>query len=277
MSFDAFFFKTELGARILSGFVLIAVAILATYEGDWPFAVLWFFAGISVFREWNRMTKTSISRLQIAILHLAFFCFALSHFIPDYYHQILVVFAALVTIAGIFSVSNLRHRMYAFTGFCAALLLVVIPPVIRDHPQFGWAGIAWMFAVVWSTDIVAYFAGRSIKGPKLWPQVSPNKTWSGALFGLVGGTLAGTSVIFYAQTHGSFLFVPAWVIVALSAIASITGQMGDLAESALKRRFNVKDSGHLIPGHGGVMDRLDAFWALCVFVCFIYLTNSFLL
>jgi phosphatidate cytidylyltransferase len=137
---------------------------------------------------------------------------------------------------------------------------------VRDHPALGIVGVLWLFAVVWTTDIVAYFTGRRFGGPKLWPQVSPKKTWSGFAGGLVAGTLAGLAVPVVARRWGwnPPLGLPA--LAMLSALASVVGQLGDLGESALKRHFGVKDSGRLIPGHGGVMDRLDAFWAVALLV-----------
>src|SRR5207244_9116237 len=115
--------------------------------------------------------------------------------------------------------------------------------------------LIFLFAVVWSTDIAAYFAGRALGGPKLAPSVSPKKTWSGAIAGLAAAIAIAIGVANFGGLAGT---------LALSAIAvmlSVVAQAGDLFESALKRRFGAKDSGHLIPGHGGLMDRLDGFVA----------------
>ncbi|MCP4314511.1 MAG: phosphatidate cytidylyltransferase [Hyphomicrobiales bacterium] len=123
---------------------------------------------------------------------------------------------------------------------------------LRDSGEFGFAVVIFIFAVIWTTDIFAFFGGRRFGGPKLAPKVSPNKTWSGFLSGLAGGIIAG--MIAAAILAGTGL---GWVAL-LSAIVSVSGQMGDLFESGFKRRFGVKDSGSLIPGHGGVMDRVDS-------------------
>ncbi|MGA9009357.1 MAG: phosphatidate cytidylyltransferase, partial [Xanthobacteraceae bacterium] len=113
--------------------------------------------------------------------------------------------------------------------------------------------LLFLFAVVWATDIFAYLVGRSIGGPLLWPRLSPNKTWSGAFGGFLGGVAAGVAVAYASGgTRGA-------VAGALAFALSLVAQCGDLFESAIKRRFGVKDTGHLIPGHGGVMDRLDGF------------------
>jgi phosphatidate cytidylyltransferase len=137
---------------------------------------------------------------------------------------------------------------------------------VRFDPLLGTAGIIWIFAVVWGTDVAAYFTGRKIGGPKLWPSVSPGKTWSGFAGGLIAGTLAGTLTGIFARMFGVSLPFDLVSLTALSAFASVVGQLGDLGESALKRHFHVKDSSNLIPGHGGVMDRLDAFAAVCLLV-----------
>jgi phosphatidate cytidylyltransferase len=125
-----------------------------------------------------------------------------------------------------------------------------------------------MFAVVWSTDIIAYFTGRALGGPKLMPRVSPKKTWSGALGGLAAGTAAGVALVLFARDNGwsTLAAAPLPAVAVASALASILSQAGDLAESALKRRCGVKDSGRSIPGHGGVMDRLDGFFAVALLV-----------
>lgn len=123
---------------------------------------------------------------------------------------------------------------------------------LRELPGTGFAIVAWMLATVAATDVGAYFVGRSVGGPKLWPSISPGKTWSGA----VGGVCAAGAVALV-----TLLLVPgarAEVLFPMTILLSVVGQGGDLMESALKRNFKVKDSGGLIPGHGGVLDRVDA-------------------
>jgi phosphatidate cytidylyltransferase len=130
---------------------------------------------------------------------------------------------------------------------------VFAPIVLRQDAALGLVAIVFLFAVVWATDIAAYFAGRALGGPKLWPAVSPKKTWSGAIGGLLGGVAAGLLVV---KTAG-LAIAPMLVLVAFGL--SIVSQGGDLLESSIKRRFHAKDASQLIPGHGGLMDRLDGF------------------
>jgi phosphatidate cytidylyltransferase len=124
---------------------------------------------------------------------------------------------------------------------------------LRSDPVHGFLAIIFLFAIVWATDILAYFAGRALGGPKLMPRVSPKKTWSGALAGIIAAILVAVAI---AKLAGLAGLAP---IVVVAALLSVVSQAGDLFESALKRRFGAKDSSQLIPGHGGLMDRLDGF------------------
>jgi phosphatidate cytidylyltransferase len=131
--------------------------------------------------------------------------------------------------------------------------MLLAPVILRADAEFGFVAVILLFAVVWTTDVVAYFVGRALRGPKLWPRVSPNKTWSGALAGTVASVVAAVALA-SMTTRTSLL-----AVVIVAAFLSIVAQLGDLFESAVKRRFGAKDAGQLIPGHGGLMDRLDGF------------------
>src|SRR5262249_41794358 len=146
-----------------------------------------------------------------------------------------------------------ERRIWVAGGIPYAGALAVAPVVLRSDGADGFLAILFLFATVWTTDIVAYFVGRAVGGPKLMPQVSPKKTWSGALGGMAG---AVAMALVLAQAAA----LPSWFQIAMLAIVlSVLAQGGDLFESFLKRRFGAKDSSHLIPGHGGLMDRLDGF------------------
>ena len=142
---------------------------------------------------------------------------------------------------------------WMIAGLLYAGVLALAPAILRRDPALGLVAILFLFAVVWGTDIAAYFAGRALGGPKLWAAVSPNKTWSGALGGALGGVVTALLVV----TVAGLVIAPMLVLVAL--VLSIASQAGDLLESALKRQFGAKDASDLIPGHGGLMDRLDGF------------------
>jgi phosphatidate cytidylyltransferase len=151
------------------------------------------------------------------------------------------------------TVSYTDFLVWMIAGLLYAGVLALAPIILRRDPALGFVAILFLFAVVWGTDIAAYFAGRALGGPKLWAAVSPNKTWSGALGGALGGVVAALLVV----TVAGLVIAPMLVLVAL--VLSIASQAGDLLESALKRQFGAKDASDLIPGHGGLMDRLDGF------------------
>jgi phosphatidate cytidylyltransferase len=138
-------------------------------------------------------------------------------------------------------------------GALYAGAMLAAPLVIRADAELGFVAMIFLFAVVWATDVAAYFAGRLIGGPKLRSAISPNTTWSGAIAGAAAAVVAGLIVATVAGIGH-----PA-AIAAVSFALSVVAQFGDLFESALKRRFGAKDASHAIPGHGGLLDRLDGF------------------
>jgi phosphatidate cytidylyltransferase len=142
---------------------------------------------------------------------------------------------------------------WKFPGLLYAATVLAAPVVLRMDSEMGLAALLWLFSVVWVSDVMAYVCGRLIGGPKLWPRLSPNKTWAGFIGGTAFSVAAATGV---AEFFGAPALIP---VAIVSLIAAVVSQGGDLFESSLKRRFGVKDSGRLIPGHGGVMDRLDGF------------------
>jgi phosphatidate cytidylyltransferase len=256
---------SELGLRILSGIVLIVVALATTWIGGWAFAVLWGAAGVMMAAEWIGMTNARPRIPLTAAAAAGLVGLALvARLGPWPAAPVLVVAATLVLLALLGTTT--RDRLWAVGGLAYAAPVALVPIVVRDRPDLGLAGILWIFAVVWATDIAAFFVGRRLGGPKLWPRVSPGKTWSGFAGGLAAGTLAGLAVVLFAAHAGAPLPASLPLLVVAAALASIAAQLGDLGESALKRKCSVKDSGHLIPGHGGVMDRLDGFVAVAFLV-----------
>ena len=142
---------------------------------------------------------------------------------------------------------------WMIAGLAYAAVLALAPAILRSDAALGFVAIVFLFAIVWTTDALAYFAGRAFGGPKLMPAVSPKKTWSGAAGGTLGAVAAGLIVV---KIAGLQLTV---AVAAVALMLSVVSQVGDLVESAVKRRFNAKDASQLIPGHGGLMDRLDGF------------------
>ncbi|MFF8801714.1 MULTISPECIES: phosphatidate cytidylyltransferase [unclassified Methylobacterium] len=256
------FATREFGLRVASALVLGAAVLGALVVGGWAFALVWLVAGTVGAAEWLAMTRSEplLPLLGLTGATLLGLLAALLLGAPAWAPILILILGAI----GLLALGRGPTRRKAVWGLLGAAVIAVVPTLLRLDPGIGIVGPAWMFAVVWSTDSVAYFTGRLIGGPKLMPRVSPKKTWSGALGGLAAGILGGTATVLAARSQGwsALPDLPLFAVAALSGLASILSQGGDLVESGLKRRYGVKDSGRSIPGHGGVMDRLDGFFAV---------------
>lgn len=246
----------ELRLRVFSAALLAPLALAAELAGGLVFTALVTVVAVVALWEWTAITVAAtplwLRYAVAALLAAGLLLLGLGATRPG---AALVAFPALAS-APAMLVS--RRALWiglgvAYVGApCAALV------ILRDAQPFGWAAVLTIFGVVWATDTSAYFGGRALGGPKLWARVSPKKTWSGALTGLAGAMLAG-ALIAPLTDAGS---VKAGVLIAIPL--SVASQAGDLLESALKRRFGVKDSGRIIPGHGGVLDRMDGVFGAAV-------------
>jgi phosphatidate cytidylyltransferase len=256
---------SELAMRVASGVVMAAGAIALTVLGGPLFGLLWTAAAIVIFREWLGIVGVDPQRLMPVWLIGSIGLAAAGGFAQTVPLGSLLPWIVVLLVAATVAllVEPSRTRTWAAAGLLYAAVIAILPAGLRDHPAFGIVTILWIFAVVWGTDIGAYFVGRAVGGPKLWPAVSPKKTWSGFIGGFVIGSALGVGLVRVLAGHGLHWHTGAR-LVALTLVASVVSQGGDLLESALKRRFGVKDAGQLIPGHGGVMDRLDSFWAVCL-------------
>jgi phosphatidate cytidylyltransferase len=246
----------ELRLRIVSALVLAAVVLIVTAWGGWPFRIVWVLVGGLVAYEWLSMASRNHA---VAAAIAVVLSGLLLGFSPASQPALAGVAAGAALIGAVLTPRVEGRFALELCGVAYALALALIAPALRSVPELGLAIIIWSFAVVWFTDIAAYFTGRRFGGPKLMPSVSPGKTWSGAIGGAVGGYAVWAVTPAATQVAG-----PALVILG-SLTASVFSQMGDLFESSLKRRFGAKDSSHLIPGHGGFLDRLDGYWAVLVF------------
>jgi phosphatidate cytidylyltransferase len=250
--FGAFGFRAgELALRIGSALLLIPLALATAYVGGWLFALFWGAAAIGVLWEWMSLVAGSRRRPLLltgaAALALPLILVLLRLDLAAVIVLALGALAAMAVTAG-------RRQLWAAAGIPYAGCLVLAPAVLRSDSRFGFLAIIFLFTIVWTTDIAAYFIGRAIGGPKLVPGVSPNKRWSGAVGGLLAAILAAIAFARITETQ--------WFAMAMLAVVlSVFAQVGDIFESFLKRRFGAKDSSRLIPGHGGLMDRLDGFIA----------------
>ena len=239
--------------RVVAALVLAPTAIAIAYAGGWLWTALVTLAAIGLYVEWLMIVGAAHQRRVVAsgvvALGIAGICLAVG--------RIDVSLLALVLGLGAVALLSPKRRHWTAAGLFYAAAAETASVLVRLDQTNGFAALILILLVVWVTDIGGYFAGRGIGGPKLWPRVSPNKTWAGALGGFVASLVVSGG--FAGLGLGK-----AGPILLLGAVLSIASQLGDLLESAVKRRFGVKDSSHLIPGHGGIMDRLDGFVAAVV-------------
>jgi len=255
--------RRNLVTRVLAALVLAPVAIAIAYAGGWLWTALATLAAIGLYVEWlaivgvvqqSRVVVSGVAALAASDLSLA----------SDRIEAALVILAA-----GLAAVALLtpQRRLWTAAGFFYAAAAQAASVLVRFDQGYGFIALMLILLVVWASDIGGYFAGRGIGGPKLWPRVSPNKTWAGAIGGFAASLVvaAGFAAAGFGKTGPLLL---------LSAALSIASQLGDLFESAVKRRFGVKDSGNLIPGHGGLLDRLDGLVAALVLAAIFGLLRS---
>jgi phosphatidate cytidylyltransferase len=203
-------------------------------------------------RPWTDLHKRAVSAVALAVPTLLVIWYGGTAF------EVLI---AAATVALWLEWTSLCRNRAGPALLLAGLLWITLAAAalvsLRNDLTAGRANVMFVLLLVWATDIGAYLTGRAIGGPRLAPRISPGKTWSGAAGGLLAAIAAGAIV---AAVHGPAGKVPIAAVIA--AFLSCIGQAGDLLESRVKRRFGVKDSGHLIPGHGGALDRLDAMLAV---------------
>ena len=244
--------KSELPARIAASLAMMALALGAVWAGAMWFMLFWLIAFALVNWEWQGLVGGDGRTLRVMLGHVVLAAAAVLAMSGYAFHAII---AALVG-AALASFGSWRRPWPAGGVVYAAAPLIAVC-VLRSSEEFGARSILWLFALVWGVDIMAYFGGRLIGGPKLWSRVSPGKTWSGFIVGIACG--AAISLLLAPPGGGKS------VLFGLGLVGGAIAQGGDLFESAIKRSFGVKDSSHLIPGHGGLMDRLDGFIAAATF------------
>jgi phosphatidate cytidylyltransferase len=238
--------------RVIAALVLAPSAIAIAYADGWFWLGLVTLAAIGLYVEWLTIVGARTPRVMAAgILTLfgAAVWLGIGRIGATY-----VIVALGVIVAAVLSP---HRRGWAALGGCYAFAALIASVAVRLDQVWGFTALMFVLLIVWVTDIGGYFAGRGIGGPKLWPRVSPKKTWAGAIGGFVAS-------LFVAAGFAAFGLGKTGPLVLLGAVLSVASQLGDLFESAVKRRFGVKDSSHIIPGHGGLLDRLDGFVAAVV-------------
>jgi phosphatidate cytidylyltransferase len=245
---------SDLAARLGSGAVMLIVGLGAVYAGGHVFHA--FVAVLCGAMMWElvRMLAPHMPALALKMGGLAGVAVMLAIYLPVGYALPLLLAPALV------GFGLLAHNRSVYMTFSVLVLLAGFGMMsVRD--DFGFVWMLWLACVVVATDVAGYFAGRMLGGPKFWPRISPKKTWSGTVAGWIVAGLIGAAFAYGADVGLD--------LIGISISVSMASQIGDIGESAVKRRVNVKDSSGLIPGHGGLLDRFDGMLGASVFLLFI--------
>lgn len=251
---------SELPRRLLTALILIPFALFAVWMGSW-----WLAAGCAAFCavmmfEWCRMSATPNEALLTALAA----SFGLSLALDDN-RVALALFAAASVLAAASAQRQLEARITGGFGVIYVFGMVFGLYSLREGPWDGRLVALYFMSFVWASDAAAYFFGRMIRGPRLLPKESPNKTWSGAISAVIACAGCG-----YLASGWQNAPVLPWMLAGM--LISVTAQAGDLFESGLKRRFKVKDSGTILPGHGGLLDRVDGLGAVSICATLIFLS-----
>lgn len=241
--------SSNLRTRIASALVLAPLALVLAWIGGWPFAALLAAASVAMALELAALLPSEGRGEKVLLVGFSLVAVGMAG-------AGLPLVALIAGMAGLFlSIAFRLWRGEALWVPLFAYPYLLLPLVgmlwLRFDPLLGRAAIFWLLGVVWATDTFAYFAGRTIGGPKIAPQLSPKKTWAG----LIGGML-GAGIVGFGTSLLLGLGSPA-LLALVSAFLAVVAQAGDFLESGLKRHAGVKDSGTLIPGHGGILDRVD--------------------
>ena len=241
--------KSEILTRLVSAIVMAALALGSVLASVWTFVALVIAAGVTVSWEWGRLVRKvgfdAIAGIQSAAVASVAVAVAMSR--PG-----LALIAAIVALAGtgLLAVSSATVG-WSLLGIAYSVLSTWSMVWLRSDPTLGATALLYLLLVAWTTDTASYGGGRLVGGPKLAPSISPRKTWSGLLAGILAPALVGYAFALFLQDTS------AWRLTLVSIVIAAACQAGDLGESAVKRRFGTKDMSNLIPGHGGLLDRID--------------------
>jgi phosphatidate cytidylyltransferase len=239
---------SDFAVRLLSGLAMAAAVALLTLSGPTPFAVLVLVACLLVGWEWGRLVHRPDAGILVAVqlgTAAAACVLAASGFVGLGFLA-LPIGAILATLLSLGRNSFLAALGVFYAGFPGVAMIW-----LRSDPSLGLTAVIFLILIVVTTDTAAFLCGRLLRGPLLWPRVSPNKTWSGFLGAVAASSIVGA--LFWLAVPGASVLR----LAVAGALLAVVAQAGDFAESALKRRFGAKDAGTILPGHGGMMDRLD--------------------
>lgn len=256
----------NLRMRVVSATVLVPTVVAAIWLGGYWFLALALVCTALLAREWGKISAPKAPNAVGGVVGVFCAIAVGAAFLHQFFIAWSVVLAGAV-LAGLIARGAVERRADAAYGVVYIAPAVIAMVWVRSLPD----GLRWtllLFVVTWFADIFAYVAGSIFKGPKLWPQISPNKTWSGFIGGLVAAMIGAMLIAYFFNLK---LVWPAAALVGL--LGGLATMAGDLWESMLKRRFGVKDSGDIIPGHGGVLDRVDGLMFAAIVVAAIRLID----
>jgi len=252
--------KSDLATRSAIGAALAVVAIGVLWVGG---AVLWALltiVAVIALIEWARLVKAHRARLGIGLIVLLA---GMSYALPMLWGTDRATLALLLIAAMLMALFPKAAGTAVGVGYIGTAAISIL--FLRQQP-LGFALTLWTLAIVWATDIGAFFAGRAIGGAKLAPTISPNKTWAGLIGGMAAAAIAGALIVKLGHLPARALW--------LAPLLAVAAQIGDLAESGMKRRVGLKDSGSILPGHGGLLDRIDGMLPVAILVAALVANGS---
>jgi len=245
----------DLGLRVISTAVLVPLVIADVWAGGIWFTLFAAMIGVLMAQEWVTIVHKG-NPLQFALHAAAAMAGAMLPLAAGLVAALVAIAALTAASAGLAATDEPGGAKWRYFGVPYVSLPAIALVVLRSDATYGISAIVWVMATVWAADSLAYFSGRIIGGPKLAPRLSPKKTWAGLGGAMVGSAVAAAAVGLAVGVTGLA------VLSALAAVLAIVEQGGDLFKSAMKRHYGVKDSGRLIPGHGGIIDRVDGLVAV---------------
>lgn len=246
--------SSNLFVRVIAALILAPITIMVVFAGGWIWILLVTAVAIGLFYEWDGIVNRQRDPRIIAVGVIALELIGLAL----WFQWTGIAFTTAIIAPSLIAFLSTERQAWNVGGFIYAAAALMASVLVRLDPADGFYALVYPLLIVWVTDIGGYFAGRMIGGPKLAPVISPKKTWAGAIGGLVLSLILALA----ATALGVGRLIP---MIVIAILLSIVSQFGDLFESWVKRKFGVKDSGQIIPGHGGLLDRLDGFVAAIVF------------
>ncbi len=258
---------TQAWARVASAAILVPLVLGVVYAGAPAFHIVLALVALLLAQEWDAMCG-GVGKRSAAVPALAAIAIVAVAALGDYAMAAAAILGGAALSYGAARWNHHTHPLWSAAG----VLYIGIPAIamvwLRGEAEFGRATMFWLLGVVWAMDTGGFVVGRAIGGPRLAPVISPNKTWAGLIGGLLFALIGALGAASWIELRGFWLF-----IAATAALALVT-QAGDLVESKIKRHFGVKDSGSLIPGHGGMFDRLDGLLAAAPALALLYLATG---